>query len=335
MNPTKSVQFFIAEVISYNDTYKNPDSDRDDSINSINVLVKEGDTPFLIKNVCPFNSNLKQIPIIGENVLICQGYSSFSSYDDRVPKWYYLQPMSVQSSVNNNIIKNNRGDAAGYEDDTVFAKTKVNSLQPYRGDLLIEGRWGNTIRLGSTVKSTSEYSTAPLWKGSKDTDPIIILSNNVSTSNNVFHVENTEKDHSSLYITSTQQISTLKLGDQNKRNPLKKYANESTFKKSQLIGIADRIILKSKTDIVALDSPKAIILNTTGEFRLGSDQADIPLVHGDVLYKILMDIIKQLKLAPIQCGSAVGTFLTTSFVDDAQKKLKELLSKKYFITKTK
>jgi hypothetical protein len=111
--------------------------------------------------------------------------------------------------------------------------------------------------------------------------------------------------------------------------------SESAYKKSQLVGVADRIILKSKTDIVVLDSPKAIVLNTTGQFKLGSDQADIPLVHGDVLFSILFELITHLQSVPILCGSAIGKFTTTTFIDSAQKKLKNLLSKKYFITKTK
>jgi hypothetical protein len=337
MNLTNAVQMYVAEVVAYNNTFKDPNSGNipDDTINSISVLIKDKDTPFLINNVCPFNSNIKQIPIIGENVLICQGFSSLSTYDKRIQKWYYLQPMSVQSNVNNNIIYNNSTKNTNNK-DKVFKETKINALQPYRGDLLIEGRWGNTIRLGSSPAMLSDYSNPPLWKSSKETDPIIILSNNISQPNsNKFHVEHVEKDYSGLYLTSTQQLSTLKLGDSNKRNPLKTYTGESTFKKSQLVGVADRIILKSKTDVAVIDSPKAIVLNTTGQLKVGSDQADIPMVHGDILFKILLDIIKQLKLAPIQCGALVGTFTTTQFADSAQRRLKELLSKKYFITKTK
>lgn len=334
--PDNAVQFYIAEVIGYNDTFKDPDpgSAPDDTINSITVLIKEEDRPVTIPNVCPFNSNVKQIPVIGENVLICQGYSSFSTYDNRLPKWYYFQPMSVQSNVNNNIIRNNTTNKP-IQTETVFTEKPVNALQPYSGDVLVEGRWGNTIRLGSTGKSDPVYSNSPLWKGKTVTSPIIILSNNVSSNNsNAFHVENIETDYSGLYLTSDQQLNTLKLGNKNKRNPISNYKGESTFNKSQLVGVADRIVLKSKTDIVVLDSPKAIILNTTGLVKIGSDKANIPMVHGDVLETILLNIIHQLTLTPIQCGSAVGTFTTTKFADKAKQQIDRLLSKKYYITKT-
>ena len=34
---------------------------------------------------------------------------------------------------------------------TFVEKTDIHPLQPFEGDVLLEGRWGNTLRLGSTV----------------------------------------------------------------------------------------------------------------------------------------------------------------------------------------
>jgi hypothetical protein len=108
---------------------------------------------------------------------------------------------------------------------------------------------------------------------------------------------------------------------------------ESLFDKSQFIGIADRVILKAKTDIAIIDSPKAIILNTTGEIKLGSDTADQSMVHGDVLLQVLQKILNQLS-TPIQCGTMSGTFLDRSNITSAQQDLQNLLSQKYYINKT-
>ena len=74
-------------------------------------------------------------------------------------------------------------------------------------------------------------------------------------------------------------------------------------------------------------------MNTKGKVKIGSDSADVRLPHGDVLYEILQKIINQLN-TPIVCGSMVGTFTSKRPTKQAQRKLKKLLSTKYFITKT-
>ena len=78
---------------------------------------------------------------------------------------------------------------------------------------------------------------------------------------------------------------------------------------------------------------RGIILNTTGEVKIGNDSATSNLVHGDILYKILQQILNQLRV-PIQCGTMLGGFTSYSGATTAQKQLKDLLSSKYFITKS-
>ena len=117
------------------------------------------------------------------------------------------------------------------------------------------------------------------------------------------------------------------------KNSLKKFTPvESLYEKSQFIGSADRIVLKAKTDVVVLDSPKGIILNTTGEIHLGKDESSEPMVHGDVLFQIVQDLIRQMR-SVIKCGSSVGGFMDTQYVKRAESKLKELRSTKYYLQK--
>ena len=124
------------------------------------------------------------------------------------------------------------------------------------------------------------------------------------------------------------------LGDTLNKNPLSCYLPaESQFDKSQFIGTADRVILKAKTDIAIIDSPKAIVLNTSGEIKLGSDTADQPMVHGDVLLTVLQKILNQLNTS-IECGTMLGKFTDRSNIDLAQLELNNLLSQKYYINKT-
>ena len=72
-----------------------------------------------------------------------------------------------------------------------FEEKIVSPLQPFEGDVLLEGRWGNSIRLGSTgTQPNDRYSLTSQFTGDSSTDPIIILSNHqVNKKNKEFVVE--------------------------------------------------------------------------------------------------------------------------------------------------
>jgi hypothetical protein len=83
---------------------------------------------------------------------------------------------------------------------------------PYMGDVIYEGRWGNSIRFGSTVKSKSQYSN-PWSRSGNNGDPITIVRNGQNKLANEFGAEpiteNIKNDLSSIYLTSTQALPYL------------------------------------------------------------------------------------------------------------------------------
>lgn len=348
MDQINEVIFEIAEVITHpkNDhTYEYIEDSNSADFNAMDTftIAVRTYTDYYNNQVIfakPANTNIKQIPLIGEHVLIFSTTNTDSTTDVWSPQWYYFPVIGLRSNMNENGLP---GISDSLTDEEIqnlprgntFKKRNVSALQPYEGDLLIEGRWGNRIRLGSTIVGNSQWMHTNKWSSTGDSgDPIIILSNStVAESGNNFTIENASLDNSSFYLTSTQAISELLLGSPNKRNPLRcNYPSESQFAQSQFIGIADRIILKANTDIAVIDSPKAIILNTTGEVKLGNDEANESMVHGDVLLNVLQQILNQLN-KPIQCGTMTGTFIDKSNIINAQQLLQKLLSSKYFLEK--
>lgn len=326
--------FYIGEVFSTSDSYKQELLTESKTF-SIQVYILHNGNRVFLDSVKPANVNIKQIPIVGEHVLVFQAYRENSSYYDKKQQWYYLSTLSVQSVINQNILPVNTIESQFAEiKDYEFKPADISPKQPFKGDVLLEGRWGNTIRLSSTNYESESYSHNPSWIGTVATDPIIILSNtNADHDRTKFSIENTENDQSAIYLTTTQKIPSLSLGHSTRRNPLTSFLpNESDFNKPQLIGIADRIVLKAKTDIVVLDSPKAIVLNTIGDIKLGNDAASESMVHGNVLLQVLNHILDQLSV-PIRCGSALGSFKQNTDIQNARQKLQNLLSSKYFIQK--
>lgn len=345
------VEFDVAEVLEYDRTYNYIGPDKDNSnVSELFALRVRSCSKYFNQKIFlakPSNINIKKIPMVGEFVLIYKTFNQESTSIKRREVWYYITSIDVQSSMNENMLP---GVSDAVPQETIdqikpgnnFDRKSISPLQPYEGDLIIEGRWGNSIRFSSTIDlngAQDHYSVPVPWKGANAQGaPIIVLSNGrKNIPNKQFVSEDIQTDEASLYLTSTQKIPNLLLGNAENRNPLScNLPNESQFAKSQFIGIADRIVLKAKTDIVVLDSPTAIILNTVGEIKLGNDGATESMVHGDVLLQILQKIINQLQ-SSVQIGDTLapigGYINNASYAKDAQTLLTELLSSKYFIQK--
>jgi hypothetical protein len=342
----RNIDFDVAEVLAYDYTYQYiPPTDTNSTVSQLFALKVRScssyynNQEFIVK---PSNINLKQIPLVGEFVLIYKTFNQQSNSSKWREQWYYVTSVDIHSSMNENMLP---GLSDGLTQDQIdeikpgdtFIQKSISPLQPYEGDFLFEGRWGNTLRLGSTVNLPGKYTIEIPWKGTSNGDPIIVLSNGKQHKpNKQFVAEDVQRDASSLYLTSTQKIPKLLLGDSNSKNPLSSYLSESQFADSQFIGVADRIVLKAKSDIVVIDSPKAIVLNTTGEIKLGNDTASESMVHGDVLVTILQKLINQM-LSGVQIGDTyaptTGYSNGAAYALEAQQLLQELLSSKYFIQK--
>ena len=281
----------------------------------------------------PANINIKQIPLIGEHVLIFQANNDRSSADVTRYQWYYFPAYNIQSNINHNAlpgvaqIKEGDVNPVEQEDDIPLGKTFkqriVSAMQPYEGDLLLEGRWGNSIRLSSTLGSGA-YSLRPTWSGTTDGDPIIILSNSTNHTRNRFITEHIKNDQSSLYLTSTQTLSNLVLSKQIAYEDTK----ENQYSESQIVGVANRIILQAKDNNIILDSKQRITL-LTDRLMLGDDSATEPLVLGEKLEEILKLII-----AGCRAGTAGSPFYHQAQglpeFQQAYSKIKEMLSTKVY-----
>ena len=197
-------------------------------------------------------------PVRGEIVFVVVGLSS------RTPQGrgrkgiptdkYYFPPIRAQKAAHHNSILTRaeggiggigkRGKAetgtpttegAGQSDVlNVFdysLEKEIAPLLPYEGDNILEGRYGNSIRLGSTtyydsskekgprpnpwsINSAQGISTVDEIEGETG-DPIIIIRNGQTetVSDNALAplLEDINGDHSSIYLCSNQQLSTLQV----------------------------------------------------------------------------------------------------------------------------
>lgn len=297
-----NVQFHIAEVIAdpHSTTYEY------DTRNNYEITVSTY-TDFYNRQelqVIPFNNNIKQIPLVGEHVLIVQGFSAENKADTIYTQWYYLASFSLNSNVNANLLPGISPSNIQYVPKTSFGEKEISLLQAYEGDTLIEGRFSNSIRLSSTIKG-GVYSTQPSWRGTQSGDPIIILSNGKSYKKDSYVVENIVNDDSSIWLTSTQKLNNFVLN-----NKLHLGKSESSFIKSQLIGTADRIILKAKTDLIVLDSQKGLEL-LAPKVKIGTGPYE-PILQSTATIKLLRKIIEVIQTGFVDSTGAISTPINPS-----------------------
>jgi len=318
----------IAEVLNTSNAFNDSNNNESDelritvrTISDVNVRVYE--------NVRPANIHDLVIPIPGEHVLIFKGLRQESNTSTRRYDWYFLTTYSIQTTVNNNLLPGvtyKTNNSVGKELSTAWQKQisekSISTLQPYPGDRIIQGRWGNRIRFGSTLKTQdTTFSKQPGWrnKNGSDGDPIIIISNTKNNTNSQFITENPNSDYSSIYLTSTQEISGYTV--------TKSLKQENGYQ-SQFIGVADRINLNAKTDSVTINAPNNIELNTA-KVVFGTDINKEDGIYSTELHDVLNNILNVLTSG---FKSADNT-LITSAVDqisllEASGKLNNILNPK-------
>lgn len=339
-----NVEFDVAEVLGYDHTYDwVPYSDSNDGFNNNNLfaLKVRSCSGYIDRKTFiarPANNNIKKIPLIGEIVLLFKSYNQYASNSKTREIWYYLDTINIQSSINENrlpglsLSRRLRNKNLNQQPGRTFDETKkISPLQPYEGDMLFEGRFGNSIRFGSTISTVPEnyVHKSPAWTGDINGDPIIILSNGRSNlDDKQFVVENVETDKSSLYLTSTQKINNLTFSTSTSPTNFNNNFNGSNF-----IGIAERIILRSKTDQTIIDSKKDIILNTPSNVMIGdssANQTGIP--QGDQLVDVLTKIVKILAKGNLVQGS-ISSPLDKVTLKTLTSDIQKIKSKKYSIEK--
>ena len=237
----------------------------------------------------PLDMTSKKIPVIGEQVMVVLGSNADASSQKRSStRNYYISTVGIQSNINHNALpKLNSKSFVGLGNiDGAFAgvsaQTSVDSphdfgngfvelknlsqLQPYLGDVIFEGRFGQSIRFGYTPRNTKKTNSLvsgttiePTWTSRKPEAPITIIRNGagVSRGYNKFVIEDINKDESSIWLSSQQKIG---LKASNKFNVSVTPVNQYT--KPQVILNSDRLILNSKTDGVLLSGAKGVYIST-------------------------------------------------------------------------
>jgi hypothetical protein len=313
-------------------------------LGTIIVEVFDKSNPGIEKVAKPYSPQSKSLPIINEVVQLFLLPIPTDSLTLR-EEYYYLPSYNIWNSPHHNALPNPRNNnlppsqqldyqqtegglvrrvtdgsteidlnsPSNPSQNTFIEKSNIHPLLPFAGDVMYEGRWGNSLRFGSTTKSKSEYKNN--WsEAGENGDPIVILRNgqpsNSSEEGWIPITENVNQDLSSIYLTSTQKLPI-------DNNTIDRFTSFSTLGRAttlnnytgpQIFANTDRIVLNAKNDSVLIGSKKGINLSTedyinvksrnlfidSQNVKLGNEKATEPLLLGDKTTDLLSRLITQL-----------------------------------------
>jgi len=159
----------------------------------------------------PLFNNISKYPLLNEIVLILSAPSYDLNEKPNAKTFYYLTTVGLWNSVHHNAFP----DIATYNGGelnfghTFIEKGDIRSLLPEEGDVLLEGRWGNSIRFSSTTKQKVPNNP---WSSIGEVGmPITIIRNHQSMVDInpdpwVPVYEDPNNDGSSIYMCAGQDI---------------------------------------------------------------------------------------------------------------------------------
>lgn len=286
------------------------------AVGMIKVKLLDGKTPASSTEdtraltAIPLNRNMRRIPIIGEVVLILKAPGPYASALGASYEYYYVDIISLQSNVHHNGLPTSTkftatanglsGNASGYQAasagatvnqtnepslDKNFAENEnVKALQPYVGDVIFEGRYGNSIRFSSTQKS-GKFTIDPNWNKANPGDPILTIRNTRQTQAtgkiNDYVTEDFTKDDNSIVLSTGQELTfeqSSKALSANKSVQINSWQKENWGKTPQMLLSSGRIIFNSSQKEIIAFAKNGIGLSS--ETNIGIDAKDTVAING-------------------------------------------------------
>jgi hypothetical protein len=279
----------------------------------------------------PLQPGVKNYPLINEIVYLVSQPTKKLQERTTAISLYYISVVNLWNHPHHNAIPYSAGSSTpanskNYQDtalgsvnkltdssgeikfgDYFLERSNIFPLQPFEGDLIYEGRWGNSIRFTGTAPNRNPWSTV----GTQG-DAITIIRNGQTETPNKngwdFTVEDINTDASSIYLTTTQKIplTTATNYFSYKSNPP---TSPEKYTGKQIILNSGRLVFNTTEDHLMLSSVKSISLSSTETVNvdapemtiqteklfLGSKSATEPLLLGDTTVELLKEMISVLK----------------------------------------
>ena len=227
----------------------------------------------------PYDSTVRTFPLKGEVVEIIGGPKDEEERSDSEYKTYYGRVVSGWNAVNHNSLP--IGDTEERVETNLgedIEELRINQLYPNPGDILIDGRTGNSIRFGG-YKGTKSL----IADKTSDTKPYIVINNGRENKADTLLpvTEDINKDLSSIYIVSDHLV-PLKQSRTKLTSNVEKTVNADKYKGNQIILNSGRLVFNSKEEDILITSKESLTItskdvNIDGEDYISLDAKKIYL----------------------------------------------------------
>lgn len=328
----------------------------------------------------PLNPQIRDYPLIHEIVIVAE----------YLGEYYYSSRLNILNSPNNNAFAGlslpkrsnpptTKRKVNDYENvavsqtpnkttradnkklgKTFTANLEIKPLRSGEGDLILEGRFGNSIRLGSNRDTGNP--TVKIRAGQSPETPEGFLNQTTEDINN---------DGSSLWLTTDGEVPVVfATANDTDIHLISDQTKPETYAGRQALVASDRIILNAKSnelmgfakkdinlvakDDFTLDTGGRIAATTLGEIlltadtnilltadgnatittsriNLGSEDAEEPLVLGNQLNDLLSELIDAIAQITVPTGTGPsGTPINVAQFQRIKNKLRTILSQQNY-----
>ena len=246
----KDVEFYELEPFEVMDIYR-PNAENGISIPGVvkgrNVISEQGDRPDEMSFYYPLNPNILQYPVVGD-ILVGMSYKSkryylaslqenLSNVNPKYRKQFNQSGVndfeSISSKQQSIGVLNSDRNPSDYQSGEYFKDTLSERLVGAEGDTIIQGRFGQSIHLGSSQINGQEESPNVKVVAGLEVDE-----------------ESLALDKASMYMTTNEEVQysepTFTLGRQVGLN--------TDYTEPQIIFDSDRIIINAKRDDIGIFS---------------------------------------------------------------------------------
>jgi hypothetical protein len=297
----------------------------------------------------PFYPNIKQYPLKNEVVLLVQGLdkitgqtnvSDFESYYISIFNLWNTphqnatpNPLDPNLTTQKNYLTSFQGTANVVTDEEpsldlgpgFVEQSDIYPSRAYPGDIIYEGRWGQSIRFGSTAETPD---LNPWSSAGPVGSPITIIRNGQASTNDPAWVPQTDEingDDASIYLASTQRIPI-----QSKAVEINQYFSypdnakptaPNQYAGKQIIVNSGRLVFNTTQDHLLLSSQKSIGLSAVDSINfdtpgpmtlqaadvfLGSKNATQQVLYGNDTVSLLSDILNELITLTQNLSTQIG-----------------------------
>ena len=252
----------------------------------------------------PLDPNNLQIPVRGEVVL----------GTEFLGKYYYMSKLNIQNSPIANTKPNISSYASKPFEDFQLGKYFTENpngskkLITREGDTILQGRFGNSIRLGSN--QSEDFFNDPQTSDFIDSPNVKIVSgiSDIGDDEKVYYQENLDTEINSIYLTTKEDVSFKFNGNDIENNG-----------QPQITIQSDNIVFHGKENFNVYSN----------EINLGGGDTQ-PVVLGNNLVELIEEILTTLRnvISSYSSANPTSTSGLSIQVGDIEQRVNEILSNK-------